>query len=226
MSSELLVLAQVDKAFPSGSQQINILQQLNFSLKSGELVTVCGQSGCGKSTLLSLIGGIDRVNAGNIFFQGKDITKMSERQLNLYRRRDVAMVFQAHYLLKELTALENVQLPALINGMSGRESRDRAVDLLGQVGLSDRLRHYPYQLSGGECQRVAVARCLINQPLLVLADEPTGNLDEYNALAVEELLFEVLSNNGSAVLLVTHDQRLAQRGQRCLTLHKGRLQQQ
>jgi lipoprotein-releasing system ATP-binding protein len=188
-------------------------------------VVITGESGSGKTTLLNLVAGLDAPSNGAILFEGTDLGGLSETELAVFRSRNLGFVFQFHYLMRDFTALENVMMPALIAGEAASRARERSTRLLMEVGLSDRADHYPPQLSGGEQQRVAVARALTNDPSIVLADEPTGNLDERNSTAVEDLLFELVGRHGVTLLMVTHDRRLAARGDRRLVLAHGVLQE-
>jgi putative ABC transport system ATP-binding protein len=186
----------------------------------GETVAVMGPSGCGKSTLLHLLGGLDRPTAGELWLAGQRIDEMSERTLAQLRRSDVGFVFQAFQLMDELTVLENVELPALLAGRSPRAARHRATELLEQVGLTPRTAHLPAALSGGQRQRVAIARALANEPVIVFADEPTGNLD---SLATTELLrlFDALHTSGQTLVIVTHDERVAATADRLISMRDG-----
>ncbi|HUJ75841.1 MAG TPA: ABC transporter ATP-binding protein, partial [bacterium] len=181
------------------------------------------ESGCGKSTLLGLIGGLDHPSGGDLTVGGIDIAGLDETELSSYRNREVGFIFQFHFLLKDFTALENVVLPGLMGGEPPRQLRERARQLLAEVGLEGRSAAWPLELSGGERQRVAVARALINEPRLILADEPTGNLDERNARGVEELLFGLVQRHHRTMVLVTHDAALSGRASRRFLLSAGRL---
>jgi putative ABC transport system ATP-binding protein len=191
-----------------GDAAVRAVDQVSLEVASGESVAIVGPSGCGKSTLLYLLGGLERPTAGTAWLAGEQIDHMPEARLAHLRRRAVGFVFQAFHLVDELTARENVELPGLLAGASPKAARHRAIDLLAQVGLADRARHLPSQLSGGQRQRVAIARALANEPVVVLADEPTGNLD---SAATTDLLrlFDELHANGQALVIVTHDERIA-----------------
>jgi lipoprotein-releasing system ATP-binding protein len=223
MSETALTLKGVSKTYTSASEKLTILRDISFSVETGRIVVITGESGSGKSTLLNLIGGLDTPTSGTIEAGNYQVGSLGEDGLTEYRRNVLGLVFQFHYLLKEFTALENVMLPARIAGLPKSEAREKAEMLLSDVGLSDREEHYPTALSGGERQRVAVARALINDPLLILADEPTGNLDEGNSRVVEDLLFSVVRKHGKTLLLVTHDKNLAARSDRRYSLHAGEL---
>lgn len=208
---EIVSIRNVTKTFPSAGNNLVILDQVDFSLAKGALISLTGESGSGKSTLLNLIAGLDHVTSGEIVSCGTIIHGQTEAGLSGYRRDSLGFIFQFHFLLGEFTALENVYLPALMAGVSKAQAAQRALSLLGDVGLVERKDHFPSQLSGGERQRVALARALINDPPLILADEPTGNLDEENSRMVEDLLFDLSRKKGKTLLLVTHDRTLAAR---------------
>ncbi len=221
MSEPLVSARAVARSFHTGNETLQVLRSVNLAVEEGTIVAVTGESGCGKSTLLSLLGGLDRPSAGRIVAAGLEITALSEAQLSAYRNRTVGFVFQFHFLLRDFTALENVMMP----GMMGREGsgslRRRARELLAEAGLSGRMDAWPRELSGGERQRVAVARALINGPRLILADEPTGNLDDRNASNVEQMLFALVRSHGATLVLVTHDAGLAGRADRRYVLSGG-----
>jgi lipoprotein-releasing system ATP-binding protein len=213
----------VKKVFRSGSEDLVVFEEVSFTVPQGSTAVILGESGCGKTTLLNLIGALDSCTAGRILFNGFDITGRREEELIEFRSRQLGFIFQFHYLLKDLTALENVLIPALIVRAPRASSGRRAQELLEQVGLSDRMGHYPVQLSGGERQRVAVARALMNDPSLILADEPTGNLDERNSKAIQELLFALVRSYGKSMILVTHASDLSQMGNEHFLLEHRRL---
>jgi lipoprotein-releasing system ATP-binding protein len=202
-------------------ETLHILQGISFSVTRGTSLAVTGESGSGKSTLLNILGGLDRCDSGSVMVAGAEITGLSESGLSAYRRCRVGFIFQFHYLLKDFTALENVMLPAYIAGMKKKDAMEKARLLMGEVRLEDRLHHYPSQLSGGERQRVAVARSLVNDPDLVLADEPTGNLDAQNSAVVAELLYAGAEKWGTTLIVVTHDQNVAERAAMRYVLHNG-----
>lgn len=211
----------VSKIFQSGETSLTVLDGIHFELEEGEIVAISGASGSGKSTLLNLMGGLDRPSAGEIHACGYAIHELGESALTEYRARSLGFVFQFHYLLKDFTAVENVMLPAFMLGTPRGEATGRATRLLEEVGLAERLHHYPAQLSGGERQRAALARALINEPPLILADEPTGNLDAENSTRVEQILLDVVRSHGATLVIVTHDDRLAELGERRLHLDRG-----
>lgn len=221
MNEILLRVEKVRKVFATGSETLEVLKEITFSAPAASVMVITGQSGCGKSTLLHLIGGLESVTEGVIRVGEMVVSEMGEGELPLYRRKTLGFIFQLHLLLREFTALENVAIPALICGVQKKEAFNRAAHLLTQVGLSGRLKHFPQELSGGERQRVAVARALINDPLLILADEPTGNLDEGNARIVQEQLFSLVKEYRKTLILVTHDRELARVGDQRFLLHEG-----
>jgi putative ABC transport system ATP-binding protein len=199
---------------------VRAVDGVDLAVASGETVAVMGPSGCGKSTLLHLLGGLDRPTAGQVWLAGERIDQLSERGLARRRRDGIGFVFQAFHLMEELTAVENVELPALLAGCSPRAARSRATGLLDQVGLADRARHLPSALSGGQRQRVAIARAMANDPALLLADEPTGNLDSEATLDVLRL-FESLHAAGQTLVIVTHDARIAATADRLISMRDG-----
>jgi putative ABC transport system ATP-binding protein len=206
--------------YGQGTGAVHALDAVELAVAAGETLAVMGPSGCGKSTLLHLLGGLERPSAGEVRLQGERIDQLSERALARLRRDAIGFVFQAFHLMDELTAIENVELPALLAGASPRTARRRATELLERVGLTDRAAHLPSALSGGQRQRVAVARALSNEPLLVLADEPTGNLDSTATLDVLRL-FDDLRATGQTVVIVTHDARIAATADRLISMRDG-----
>jgi putative ABC transport system ATP-binding protein len=219
--TELMVRARgLRKHYGRDAALVRAVDCVDLDVARGETLAVMGPSGCGKSTLLHLLGGLDRASAGELWLAGRRIDTMSERGLAALRRDGVGFVFQAFHLMDELTAAENVELPVLLAGRSPRSARRRAAELLEQVGLSDRARHLPSQLSGGQRQRVAIARALANRPLVVLADEPTGNLDSEATLEVLRL-FENLHQAGQTLVIVTHDSRIAATADRLISMRDG-----
>jgi putative ABC transport system ATP-binding protein len=208
------------KEYGKGEGLVRAVDGVDLDIGAGETVAVMGPSGCGKSTLLHLLGGLDRPSGGEVLLNGRRIDDISEKALARMRRTDVGFVFQSFHLMEELTAVENVELSALLAGRSLRAARRRAVDLLEQVGLADRARFLPSALSGGQRQRVAIARALSNEPLVVLADEPTGNLDSAATLDVLKL-FENLHESGQTLVVVTHDARIAATADRLISMRDG-----
>ncbi len=203
----------------AGHQPVRILQDISFAIQAKHTMAIMGPSGSGKSTLLGLLAGLDRPTEGSICIDGTEITALSETQMARFRQQHIGYVFQAFHLIPTLTALENVALPMELQGESASEPRAQA--LLKSVGLDHRLHHYPIQLSGGEQQRVALARAFMSQPPILLADEPTGNLDSATGERVIELLWELHEQHGTTLVLVTHDQALASKAQRILALRDG-----
>jgi len=222
----LLKIANIVKNYKSGTETLHILKGINFEIEEGATVAISGQSGSGKSTLLNIIGGLDRTDEGAVFINNDEITSLSEKELSVYRSKKVGFIFQFHYLLKDFTALENIMLPAYISGLSKEDAMNRAKSLLADVKLEDRGGHFPSQLSGGERQRVAVARSMVNDPALVLADEPTGNLDPQNSEIVAQLLYEGAQKRGKTLIVVTHDKKVAARAAVRLVLENGQLSQE
>jgi putative ABC transport system ATP-binding protein len=216
----LLRARGVRKEYGKGEGLVRAVDGVDLEVDPGETVAVMGPSGCGKSTLLHLLGGLDRPSGGEISLAGRRIDQMGEKALARMRRTAVGFVFQAFHLMEELTAVENVELPALLAGRSPRAARRRAADLLDRVGLADRARFLPSALSGGQRQRVAIARALSNEPLVVLADEPTGNLDSTATVDVLRL-FDSLHQAGQTLLIVTHDERIAATADRLISMRDG-----
>jgi ABC-type lipoprotein export system ATPase subunit len=208
------------KQYGKGEGLVRAVDEVDLDVASGETVAVMGPSGCGKSTLLHLLGGLDRPSAGELWLDGRRIDQLSERALARMRRDAVGFVFQAFHLMDELTAVENVELPALLAGRPARAARRRATELLDQVGLADRARFLPSALSGGQRQRVAIARALVSNPRVVLADEPTGNLDSQATMEVLRL-FESLHALGQTLVIVTHDSRIAATADRLISMRDG-----
>ncbi len=204
--------------------ELHILRGLDLALDPGEAVAIVGASGSGKSTLLHLLGVLDRPTAGSVRIGGVDTAALDDESAAALRNRRIGFVFQFHHLLQDFTALENVMMPALVQGRSPAGARAAATTLLEQVGLGDRVGHKPSELSGGEQQRVAVARALVNRPIVVLADEPTGNLDVHTSTHVQEVLFDLRDRYGVALVVVTHNRELASRAQRILRLNEGVLE--
>jgi ABC-type lipoprotein export system ATPase subunit len=217
---EILCARGLRKEYGSGAGLVRAIDHVDLEIAPGETLAVMGPSGCGKSTLLHLLGGLDRPTAGELWLNGRRIDRFSERGLAQLRRNEVGFVFQAYHLMDELTAVENVELPALLAGRTPRAARRRASELLERVGLADRAMHLPSALSGGQRQRVAIARALANEPQVVLCDEPTGNLDSAATLEVLRL-FEVLHIAGLTLVIVTHDERIAATADRLISMRDG-----
>lgn len=218
-----IILEHLEKAYQEGERLRHVLQGASAVFRRGEFVAIVGKSGSGKSTLLNLISGIDLLDKGSICINGAELTGLDDRQRTLFRRDTIGFIFQFFNLIPSLTVLENVTFPAELKGLSPQAARSRAEPLLQEVGLIDRMDTFPDRLSGGEQQRVAIARALINDPLLVLADEPTGNLDEATGLHVLKLLDRLTRQAGKNILLVTHNQEAASFADRILYLRDGRL---
>ena len=222
MNTDIMVRAEgLIKNYLSGEETLHILRGVGLEIPRGLSVAINGASGSGKSTLLNILGGLDRCDGGKAFIGNAEITALPEKSLAGYRSKKIGFIFQFHYLLKDFTALENVMLPAYIAGMKKKEAFERANALLADVKLEDRKGHYPSQLSGGERQRVAVARSMVNDPALILADEPTGNLDPDNSGMVAQLLYAGAEKWGKTLLVVTHDENVASRASRRFTLENG-----
>ena len=219
----LLEINQLYKSFLQADHgYIDVLKNINLEIHEGETVAVVGQSGSGKSTLLSLMAGLDRQTTGSLRLRDKEISEMSEVKLTQFRAENIGIIFQQFYLMPHLTALENVSLPLEMFGYE--DYLNRAKETLEQVGLSDREQHFPHQLSGGESQRVAIARAVVGRPSILLADEPTGNLDNETGVQVTNLLFDLVKTTGMTMLLVTHNTEMAKRCSRQLTLQFGTFQ--
>jgi len=217
----MIQLVNVSKVVTSGSEQLTILDEVSLEIPRGQFVSVVGPSGSGKSTLLSLIAGLDAPTSGEILLAGRDITRMGEDDLATLRGENVGFIFQSFHLIPSLTAYENILVPMEIMGLPA--AAERAQALLDEVGLHDRGHHYPSQLSGGEQQRIAIARAFANAPPVLLVDEPTGNLDSRNGAHIFNLLLELNRDRGTTLLLVTHDQALAERADRRISLRDGRI---
>lgn len=218
-----LILQNLKKSFVQGDSEIKVLNGVDANIEVGQIVAIVGQSGSGKSTLLSLLAGLEKSDAGQIRVDGTDIASMTESQITDFRARNISIVFQQYHLVSHLTALENVQLPLEILGRPDAEEKARK--LLTEMGLSHRLSHFANQMSGGECQRVAIARALVVEPKILLADEPSGNLDIHTGEKVMEIFFAMAKKQKMTTILVTHSEALAQRCERILRLEEGRLRE-
>lgn len=224
MESEVVLACHgLSKTFRQGGTDIEILRQIDLEVRGGELIAIIGNSGSGKSTLLHLLGGLDKPSQGQVIINKKDLRALSESEKSQTRNRALGFIYQFHHLLPEFTALENVSLPLLIRGLAIKDILSKAEQLLESVGLKERLHHRPNQLSGGERQRVAIARALVTDPLCILADEPTGDLDPRNAEQVFQIFLKLQAERQTSVVMVTHDLSLARMTQRVMTLRNGSL---
>lgn len=219
---ELIQAQQLFKSYGNGAKRVDVLKGVDLAFSKGERAAIVGASGVGKTTLLHIFGTLDRPTSGQVFYEGKDIFTMNERELALFRNREIGFVFQFHHLLPEFTALENTMIPCLIQGASKKEAGSRAEGILTLVGLKERLSHKPGELSGGEQQRVAVARALVLEPKVLLADEPTGNLDTKTGEGVFDLLQELNRTKGITLIVVTHNLKLASQMSRQIHLVDGK----
>ncbi len=218
MSNWVLDAKNISKVYRSGPQQVTVWQAISLQVAAGETLAIVGASGSGKTTLLNVLGGLDQASSGEVWLGGQNLKSLTESQRTMLRNKEIGFVYQFHHLLPEFTALENVMLPQLLAGVPQREAKEHASARLAQLGLAARLGHTPAELSGGERQRTAIARALVNNPKLVLLDEPTGNLDEHTAAQVEKAMLELIEHSATAFVLVTHDLALASRMSRCLLL--------
>lgn len=221
--TELLRCEKISKFYDEGNQKVQVLKDVSFSMNAGELVAIVGSSGSGKSTLLHTLGGLDQPSTGEVWIKQQSLQKLSANQLAQLRNQNLGFVYQFHHLMADFSALENVMMPMLIGHQSKSEARDRAEKMLKSVGLSHRITHRPSALSGGERQRVAIARALVNHPALVLADEPTGNLDQKTTESILELIRQLNTEQNIAFLLVTHDLNLAKKLSRRFVMRDGEL---
>lgn len=220
MSNSLIDIKQIRRDFQLGSETINVLKGIDLQINKGEYVALMGPSGSGKSTLMNLLGCLDTPTSGQYVLNGKDVSIMEDDELAEIRNKEIGFVFQTFNLLPRTTALDNVALPMIYAGFSKADRTERAKEVLNQVGLGDRMDHQPNQLSGGQRQRVAVARALVNKPSIILADEPTGNLDSKTSIEIMKLFGEI-HNNGNTVILVTHEEDIAQHAHRIIRLKDG-----
>lgn len=221
--SELIRTIDLHKSYYNGSEELPVLKGIDLTVRKGEILIIRGASGVGKSTLLHILGALDKPTSGNVFYEERNIFEFSDSELDQFRTENVGFIFQFHHLLSEFSAIENVAMGALIAGLEKKEAFSRATELLEYVGLSDRLNHRPSKLSGGERQRVAVARALINKPKVVLADEPTGDLDLKTSETIHDLIWELNEQINQTFIIVTHESYLAKRGDRVIHLIDGKI---
>lgn len=223
--NNILDIKGIKKSFSSGREKINVLKGVNLEVKSGNFVSILGPSGSGKSTLLHIIGGLQRPDNGEVLFHGKSLYSNTDRELALIRNTEIGFIFQFHHLLSDFTVLENIIIPQLIKGEDIKKARNRAMKLMEKVDISERSEHKPATLSGGEKQRVAILRAIINQPSIILADEPTGDLDYEHANQILEILKKLNHENEVAIIMVTHDMRVAKIARHIYYLKKGVLKE-
>lgn len=222
--SEIILRAEgLTKEYRKDGSSVSVLQGVDLNIHEGETVAILGSSGAGKSTLLHVLGTLEPPSSGRIFYRDQDVSSFGSEKVARFRNREIGFIFQFHYLLQEFTALENVLMPALIAGEDRKKFQDRAAALLNEVGLGHRLTHRPAELSGGEQQRVALARALVMNPRLLMADEPTGNLDSANALKVKDLFLQLSESRGITIVLVTHDEEMAKNFSRQLVMRDGKI---
>ena len=223
MDKNLISLDQVSKVFKVGEENFTALHEVSLEIESGAFMSFVGPSGCGKTTLLNLIGGLDVPSSGKIFFKGQGLSSMNREQMARYRRENIGFIFQTYNLLPVYSVYENVLFPLLLNGSKEKDVRDRVMDIVSKVGLETQSKKRPAQLSGGQCQRVAIARALVKDPLLILADEPTANLDSENSLQILELMRDLNRQYQAAVVFSTHDEKVTRYVRREVKLEDGRV---
>ncbi len=223
MMSVIIKAQQVKKIYRMGQQRVEALNSIDMAVEAGEMVAIMGPSGCGKTTLLNCLAGLDTIDEGTIFIQGDNLRELSDNERTAYRARHMGFIFQDFNLLPVLSAVENVELPMLISRVPGGKARKRALEMLERVGLSDRARHRPAELSGGQRQRVTIARALTNDPAIVWADEPTGNLDSENAQEILDLLCQLNRENGQTFVVVTHALEVGKLANRIITMRDGQI---
>ncbi|MGE3974978.1 MAG: ABC transporter ATP-binding protein [Bdellovibrionales bacterium] len=221
MNRPLLRAMNLKKIYHRGASQLEILKGIDLDIQAGEAICITGSSGAGKSTLLHILGSLDRPSEGQLYYQDTDVYKKSDDHLATFRNRHMGFVFQFHHLLKEFTALENIMMPAKVAGLAPAQAKQMAMELLEQVGLTQRATHFPSEMSGGEQQRVAVARALVMRPQILLADEPTGNLDTANSKNVQDLFFKLKDQYGLTFVVVSHDKQFASRFPRAIEIKDG-----
>lgn len=223
--NNILSISNLEKKYITGNEQLTVFNKLNLSVEEGKKVAIIGESGSGKSTLLNIIGGIDSPTSGCVKAGNWNVCSLKEKEQAKYRACFLGLIFQFHYLLKDFTALENIYLPLYMTGESKKNAIKKAEQLLEDIGLKNRANHLPSELSGGERQRVAVARALVNNPALILADEPTGNLDPANSILISDLLFSMVDKYKKTLIIVTHDRKIAAKADFCYEIDKGVLKQ-
>lgn len=221
MSNVIFDCMNISKTYTDGNSAVDVLKNINLTINQGSLISIVGPSGSGKSTLLHLLGGLDKPTDGHVLMQGVDWQTLSEKKRCELRNRQLGFIYQFHHLLPEFSAMENITMPLLLQKVSTAEAKERSMAILEKVGLSHRATHKPSQLSGGERQRVAIARALVHEPACVLADEPTGNLDNATAAKIFELMLELNRQFNTALVIVTHDNQLAARMDKTFTIHEG-----
>lgn len=221
MSNVIFDCMNISKTYTDGNSAVDVLKNINLTINQGSLISIVGPSGSGKSTLLHLLGGLDKPTDGHVLMQGVDWQTLSEKKRCELRNRQLGFIYQFHHLLPEFSAMENIAMPLLLQKVSTAEAKERSMAILEKVGLSHRATHKPSQLSGGERQRVAIARALVHEPACVLADEPTGNLDNATAAKIFELMLELNRQFNTALVIVTHDNQLAARMDKTFTIHEG-----
>ncbi len=222
VNKNIIEVENLTKRYETGDRELEVLKGISFDIKQGEALCLLGASGAGKSTLLQILGTLDRPTTGRVLYQGEDIFALDDESLAQFRNKKMGFVFQFHHLIQEMSALENIMLPALIAGDDAKESREEALNWLSFMGLSDRAEHFPSQLSGGELQRVAIARALIKKPEVLFADEPTGNLDSENSQKIQDLFFKLQNKLGLTLIVVTHDLNFSTKFTRVFKVKDGR----
>ena len=223
MNSKLISVKDVSKVFKVGEENFTALRDINLEIDSGSFMSFVGPSGSGKTTILNLIGGLDVPTAGNIFFKNTKLSSMNRNQMAQYRRKNIGFIFQTYNLFPVYSVYENILFPLLLNGSKEKDARERVMNIVNKVGLSDQVKKRPSQLSGGQCQRVAIARALVKDPLLILADEPTANLDSKNSLQILELMSELNKQYKAAVVFSTHDEKVTRYVRREIGLEDGKI---
>ena len=223
MSSKLISVKDVSKVFKVGEENFTALRDINLEIDSGSFMSFVGPSGSGKTTILNLIGGLDVPTTGNIFFKNTKLSAMNRNQMAQYRRKNIGFIFQTYNLLPVYSVYENILFPLLLNGSKEKDAQERVMNIVNKVGLSDQIKKRPSQLSGGQCQRVAIARALVKDPLLILADEPTANLDSKNSLQILELMSELNKQYNAAVVFSTHDEKVTRYVRREVGLEDGKI---